>query len=120
MDNTEPINKLAEQVKERFEKIGLYMVDVNVATSDQDALAEAEAGALKEDFRKKLADGESQWLMMAVFNIGDQAFSNRVLDPEAEKEDTEFRTAMPSEVEIMQEKFRREGMAAWGLDEEDE
>lgn len=123
----EPINKVIETVKERFEKIGLYVVDVNVATNDQDALASvhghdhsdnSEEGSVKDDFRKKMADGETMWVMQAEFNIGDQAFSDRVLNPEKYVEDTEFALAVPSEIEILRERMRREGLAAFEPDDE--
>lgn len=118
----EPINKVIDDVKHRFEKIGLYMVDVNVATTDQDAVGHdlgEDEGQIKEDFRKKMADGEAMWIMNGVFTIGDQAFSDRVLNPEAEADDTAFKIAAPSEMDILREKMRREGLSAFEPDEEE-
>lgn len=118
----EPINKVIEDVKHRFEKIGLYMVDVNVATTDADAVGHnlgEDEGELKEDFRKKMADGEAMWIMNGVFTIGAQAFEDRVLNPEADKENTDFLIAVPSEIELIREKMIREGLSAFEPDEDE-
>lgn len=121
----EPITKVMEEVKTRFEKIGLYMVDGNVATTDQEAVAASHGGGTEggsaptEDFRKKMADGESQWVLNCAFNIGKQAFTDRVLNPEKEAADTEFALIVPDEVDIMREKIRREGLAAFEPDEDE-
>lgn len=120
LPDMEPINQVVEDVKHGFEKLGLYMIDMNVATTDKEAVGALEEGVVKEDFRKKLADGESQWILTGVFTIGDQAFSDRVLNPESEAADTEFRVAVPDEVEIFTTRFKELGMAAFDLDLEDE
>lgn len=116
----EPINAVVEEVKGKFEKLGLYMVDYGVATNDSEALGhdhgESE-GDVKDDFRKKMADGEAMWILNATFNIGDQAFTDRVLNPEKDAADTEFAVIVPDEVDIMREKLRREGLAAFEPDD---
>ena len=118
MPNMEPIQKVAKDLENNMKHLGLYMTDIQFATSDEDATnPEAVEGALKEDFRKKLADGETMWMLNATFNIGDQAFTDRVLNPEREAADTEFAIAVPDEIEMMREKLRREGLAAFEPDD---
>jgi hypothetical protein len=102
----EPINKVIEDIRGRFDKLGLYLVDVNVATNDEDMMSDdSDEGQVKEDFRKKLANGEAVWVVQATFTIGKQAFTDRVLNPEQFKEDTEFRTIMPTEVELVRDRY---------------
>lgn len=117
MQGMEQINKVGEDIKSNFEKLGLYMIDFQVATSDADAVSED--GEEKEDFRKKLADGESVWMLQTTFTIGSQAFTDRVLNPEKDKEDTEFQVIMPTEIEMIRERMREKGLAAFEPDEED-
>jgi hypothetical protein len=115
----EPMNKVIEDFKSKFEKLGLYMVDVNVASSDEEINDADEDGNIK-DFRKKLADGESMMVLMGTFTIGDVAFSDRVLDPEKEKADTEFAVAVPEEWEIEVARIKRLGLAAFEPDADEE
>ena len=118
MPTMEPIQKVAKDLESNMKHLGLYMIDINFATSDTEAInPDEEDGALKEDFRKKMADGETMWMVNAVFNIGDQAFTDRVLNPEKEAADTEFAVAVPDEIEMMREKLRREGLAAFEPDD---
>lgn len=110
------LTTVVENIKDSYEKLGLYLVDYAIATSDEEMVNAGESDEPTPDFRKKLADGEAMWVVQATFTIGKQAFTDRVLNPEKESLDTEFQMAMPSEIEIMKEKLRREGLAAFEPD----
>jgi len=98
--NEERIKNLVDSIEAGCTKLGLYLIEANVATSDEGAVGQEEV-----DLRESLADEESVWMVQAVFSIGDVAFSDRVQNPKKFEEDKEFREVMPTEAELLREKY---------------
>lgn len=93
----EKLEALVGELKERSNKIGLYMnaVSLNVDGGDDD---------IPEDLRHHK--------LMAQFTLGDVAFSKRVQDPESDGFDTDFKKiehgALKDTVKDIVEQTRRE------------
>lgn len=102
MNTEDRISKVCEDITESFEKVGLYLVNVNVATSDQDFAEDSEAD---KDFREKLANGEAMWVLQCAFTIGKVAWSDRVLNPDKFAEDQTFREIMPDEADLIRQRY---------------
>lgn len=103
MANEDRIKLVLDNLKESFEDIGLYLLECGVATTDDEALKDDSS----KDFRDKLVTGESKWLISATFQLGDVAFSDRVLNPDKFKEDQTFREMMPSEADLIRDRIRK-------------
>lgn len=104
----EAIHRLVDEIKNEFEDIGLYLQDVNIMAD-----RELEGGdeGVEPDVRQMMLDGEAKFAIVVDFALNDVAFSDRVLNPESHKQDTEFKAAMPSEaemtIEALKDKLRK-------------
>lgn len=115
----EAIENLIKDLTKDCEKIGLYIQEYNVVTTDHEA-AEADSSDSDSVFKDKLIKGESVWILQTLFSLGSVAFSSRVQNPEKEKEELQFKTIVPSEIELLREKIQREGLAAFRDDDDDD
>lgn len=114
-------SKIVEDLGKRMEKIGLYMRDVMLATSEMDEEMSSKMGD-SAAVKAMIESGEAKFAIMAVFTIGDLAFSDRIQHPELYKEETEFRKIMPSEAELKAEFIRnriKQGKPLFAADDED-
>ena len=108
-EENEQFHELAGVVSERFEEIGLYVTAVMLQSADPDATIEEQI------------EDESVFLR-AQFRIGEVAWSDRVLNPEAHADAREFALAAPTEEEILLQKLIDEAKTGelFDLDGEDE
>jgi cysteinyl-tRNA synthetase len=124
-DMDEQFEELAETLKNKAEKIGLYMRNHVIATqaremdeSDGDMVLSVEA------LRAKMEMGDVRVAIMAVFTLGDVAFSERVQNPEAFDLDTQFRQLMPTEHELkadeIRDRLRQQGGKLFDFEDEDD
>lgn len=99
----EAIRKLVDELKDELENIGMYLEHVNIAS---DREVEDQEEGVTPDIRELMEKGEAQFVIMADFALNEVAFSDRILNPEAHKDETEFKTAMPSEAEVTAESVK--------------
>lgn len=104
----EAVHRLVDSIKEELEGIGLYLQDVTIAS---DREVEGQEEGVTPDLRALMENGEAQFVVVATFALNEMAFSDRVLNPEDFKEETNFKTIMPSEAsvtaEALKEKLRK-------------
>lgn len=96
--NTERFDALIEELSSSLEKIGLYPVHMTVvgqATSFEDDDADVSG-----DVREMLVNGEAEFAVVGVWQLGDVAWSDRVLYPEQFDQDRQFQAMMPTEKEL--------------------
>lgn len=104
---SDEIDELVQKLRDTTEKIGLYMHGATVQSSAEPEVLQSELAQGKTI--RDLIEGESvDFLIRATFNVGEVAWSDRVLDPERAVADFDFRVAAPTENEIALEVIRRE------------
>ena len=103
MADTEDINRLIEKIREGIEPLGLYMVGAHVQSSADEELVQ------QGDSIRSLIENGEEFVVTAHFQIGDLAWSDRILSPEAHAAEIEFQVAVPTEEEIMIEKILEAG-----------
>jgi hypothetical protein len=103
----EKVEVLLKKVRENMEKLGLYMQQAGFMSDPEDD------------------DPEGPVFMQAVFLVGEQAFSEKVQDPEQDRIDREFeklmKSATPDPLDDVREKLRknmREGKSILDLEDE--
>jgi hypothetical protein len=96
------IEEMMEELRRRAEKLGLYMQDASIVTSDADVAKRAAAHNVT--IRDAMEAG-AEFMAIGVFIIGDQAFSNRVIHPEQYEVDKTVQTMLPTEAEAMKERL---------------
>lgn len=96
------IEEMMEELRRRAEKLGLYMQDASIVTSDADI---AQRAAAHNVTIRDAMEAGAEFMAIGVFIIGDQAFSNRVLHPEQYEVDKTVQTMLPTEAEMMKEKL---------------
>ena len=98
------LQELADRLKEKAEKIGLYMQDASIATPDPDAAEEAQ---LRPDSIIQSIQEGKHFMLLTTFVIGDLAFSKRVQEPDQHEVDKQVQVMMPTEAELLREKMER-------------
>lgn len=105
----EAIHRLVDEIKSEFEDIGLYLQDVNIMADRE--LEGGDDEGVEPDVRQMMLDGEARFAIVVDFALNEVAFSDRVLNPEGHKQDTEFKAALPSEaemtIEALKDKLRK-------------
>ncbi len=96
-DINEQVGQIIESVKNNFQKIGLYANDVQFAVSNPEALIREDDPNYTPDMHKLIASGEAQFVASVRFDIGDVAWSDRILNPDKHNLDKEFEAIVPSE-----------------------
>lgn len=93
--------QVTARVVEAFEKVGLYCWShphlSALPRSEEDVAYLEEEGT---DPVNAMKEGRADFFLAMTFQVGDVAWSDRVLNPEKFKQDQEFRALMPSEVEL--------------------
>jgi hypothetical protein len=89
MDSKEVVEELVSNLSKNAEKCGLYTADITIGCEDSD---------IAEDIRsdpnmmvKAIREG-TRFVILATFNIGDLAWSDRVQNPQQFHIDNDFRT----------------------------
>jgi hypothetical protein len=101
--------ELTDNLKRRAEKIGLYMQNAFIATHGAEMDEEMEAKLTDSDaIKARMETGEVRVAIMALFTVGDVAFSDRVQRPEDFDMDTQFRQIMPTEAEMKADEIREQ------------
>lgn len=101
--------ELIDNLKRRAEKIGLYMQSAFQATQGVEMDEEMEAKLTDSDaIKARMETGEVRVAIMALFTVGDVAFSDRVQNPEKYDTDTQFRQIMPTEAEMKADEIREQ------------
>lgn len=100
----EQLTQVIDTLRERTEKIGLYMVDASVATTSEELREAGTAGDV--DIAKMMANGEANFAVFATFTLNKVAWSDRIQNPEKYDTDTQFKIMMPSEEELLAERYR--------------
>lgn len=116
----EEIKELITNLENVTRKIGLYLEDVAVASSDQTTALNALTN--KDALVDAVTSGDANLILVTTFALGDIAFSKRVLNPEQEKVDDEARLLLPKPEDELKEKLQRameEGKGIFDLGEED-
>lgn len=114
MTGEEAFVRLIEQVTERAEKMGLYVRHVAVSSS-------ADPEEMEKGDPRELMEAGAEFIVQIAFQIGEVAWTDRILNPDAYDERKQFELMMPSEEELMLERMREEmggGEFFRGLDEE--
>lgn len=120
----EQIRTLVEELGETLQKSGLYLENVEIGTNKTEFLdEEGDTMAVSDiDIRKELLEGDAQFVVTATFTIGDLAFSDRVLNPEAFAAKKEFDAIVPAEDDIvltaLQQKLKKGGSFEGLVDED--
>lgn len=110
------ISELADRLKEKAEKLGLYMQDVTVATPDEGAAMEAHT--TPDSIIQAIQNG-TKFVLLTTFVIGDLAFSKRVQNPEADEIDKQVAVLLPTEAELLKEKMQRAMEQGKGIFDDD-
>lgn len=114
------IHEIIEEAKLRLEKIGVYM---DMATlSIKAAPPDSPDGAVDEDsdddevtpesilhdpaLKQKMADGTIKMAFYTVSTVNDLAFSERIQNPKAHREEREFLKVVPPEEDMFRENLR--------------
>ena len=94
---------LLEDSKNAFEKIGLYAISSNVGAVP---LPGAEEEVMDEDAEVEdlMNSGKADFYVVMTMEIGDVAWSDRVLDPQQYADKRAFLEIVPSEREILKER----------------
>lgn len=112
--------QVTARVVEAFEKVGLYCWQQPhlsaLPRSEEDAALLEEEGI---DPISAMKDGRADFFLALSFQVGDVAWSDRVLNPEKHKQDQEFRALMPSELELSKSEAA-EVFLNWDDDDEDD
>jgi hypothetical protein len=87
-EHSEEFHELIEKLTDEFDELGLYLNAAMVQSADPDM-----------DFDDQI---QTDSLFLRIqFRVGEVAWSNRILDPQAYGEAREFALAAPSEEEIL-------------------
>ncbi len=84
--------KKMQDLLEDLEKIGLYV-------------EQAQCMPLTEDAEE--IDEETEWMLNAVFIMGERVYENEVQDPEQAEIDEQARKMLPSDAQLLAEKIRK-------------
>ena len=112
------MHTLMESIEKDFSEIGLYYLGSQIMASDS-VHADVEG---PDDLEKALVDNPGGFMLGCKFDIGDRAFTDRVLNPEAYDEDVQFKMIVPSEAELLTDRLiANEGKSILDMfnDEED-
>lgn len=122
---SDDITKIIEDIRSRTQSFGAYLHAAQAAVAgnqDEEDMEKTMDGIPDSDeLKKKLVDGEVNVVIFTVFGLNEVAFSDRVQNPEKDKLDNDFKTAMPTEFELLEDKIKRRLTEGKGLfDIEDE
>lgn len=92
MDLSE-FNDLTDQLRERAEAVGLYLMGAQFQTT-------ADADGTEEKTPSQLMTDGEEFMIHAHFQLGEVAFTPRIQDPDAFDEEIAFQVAAPSETEM--------------------
>lgn len=98
---------LLEDSKSAFEKIGLYTMSSNVGAVPTPG-SEDEVMAEDSEIEDLMTSGKADFYLVMTMEIGDVAWSDRVLNPESYADKRAFLEIVPSEHEILREKALEE------------
>lgn len=112
-------HNLMDESKEAFEKIGLYSISARVGAVPAPG---AEMEVMSDDVKIEdvLREGKADFFLIMSLQIGDVAFSDRVLNPESFNEKKMFDSIVPTEVEMLRQQAVEEAKS-WeeGWDDEE-
>ncbi len=114
-EDNDNLAELAERLKVKAEKLGLYLQDATIATPDPDAAAQV----APESIIQGIKDGKP-FMLMTTFVIGDLAYSKRVQDPEQHEIDKQVQVMMPTAAELLKEKMQRRMAEGKSIFDEDD
>jgi hypothetical protein len=105
---SETFEALTEVMVDRLEKMGLYVEAVNVEgmPMSEEVHDSIMAGDISD--REALRSGVADFHMMVSARIGDVAWSDRVLHPEAHRQNVEFEMMVPEETEIRADEIKKD------------
>lgn len=101
----EQFENLVEDLKNRTEKIGLYLVDASAATSSDEVREQGSVDGM--DIAKMMANDEASFALYATFTVNKLAWSERIQNPDAFDEDKQFKMIMPTEEELLVERYKQ-------------
>jgi hypothetical protein len=106
-EDSEKIDELIKAMNESFDSLGLYMNAAMVHSHDPDESLDeqVESGGL---------------FIRAQFRIGEVAWSDRILNPEAFDQEKQFELAAPSEEEIILQRLKDQAASGELFDLDDE
>lgn len=106
-DSNEQAVKIIENIKGAYEKIGLYAQDASFHADNIEAIVKEDDPDYSPDIHEIIKNGESNILATVRFDIGDVAWSDRVLDPDKYDTDKQFAAIVPSEEEMALEEMKK-------------
>lgn len=116
----EAIQNLVEDLTQRLEKVGVYLQTYELGTNDLEVVNnDGNEQPSEEGLLEKIINGESIWIIQSACTLGSVAFSDRVQKPDDYRNNDEFLSVMPTEVEMMRAKFLEKGLAVFEDDDED-
>lgn len=104
------IRDILDSIRVKTEKVGLYLNGASISVSGDgmeepyESIEDLEAD---QALRKKLVDEEMGVMFFTDFTFGEVAFTERIQDPSAVVEKEEFLQIMPSEIDLLEERIRR-------------
>jgi hypothetical protein len=99
----EEIKILLENLTSKSDKIGLYLIDVNVVSNGEPE--DLEKVKNSEISLKDFLD-DNKIALICQFQLGDVAYSDRVQNPEKFDLDKEFMNLVPSKQELAVDKIK--------------
>lgn len=113
-ENNERVTKLVDTITEDLENMGLYCRGINVMGQ-----AASEDFDEDSDIRAMIADGSVSYAIVGMWQIGDVAWQDKILNPDAYDEKKQFDLMMPTREEMISEKAAQaiaEGVSIFDLD----
>lgn len=105
----EEFDKLAAELLKELETIGLYpMMPINFSAVPHSGFEDAVIKAEDGDPLDMMRAGTADFFCQGIFRIGDVAFSQRVLDPQAYEADVQFDQIVPTAKEQLEELRKQE------------
>lgn len=101
----EEIGPIVEQLKDKAEKLGLYMGDAMIATADS-GIAE-EVGITKTV--KEAIEAGAEFVIISTFSIGKIAWRKRTQDPNQDEIDRQVQIMLPDPAEEIKRRLEAGG-----------
>lgn len=113
-ENSERVTTLVDTITEDLENMGLYCRGVNVMGQ-----AESEDFDENSDIREMINAGMASYAIVGMWQIGDVAWQDKILNPDAYDEKKQFDLMMPTKEELLTEKAAQaiaEGLNIFDID----
>ncbi len=113
-------HELVEKLEQEMSKIGLHMQGSTILTDNPELESAGDNNPESIDPVFLINEKKAAFAVNATFLVGDLAFDERIVNPQAFEEDQIFKTALPSESEMIHQTLL-DDISNWNLEfDEDE